>query len=279
MALASGSCVAVLRQVPNQRLYMKNDARLGEKGRSEDDLIAWTWRHFVLFPNQPDWLLRMPMTKAVRLAFGLVDIKIQEEKSKIGSVWKDQFETVDEFTVLGRSKRGWTTWTIAAVDKRVKAAIPIVLDCVNMQQTFSDWYQNLGAWSFAMEPYYSENLTNYFDDPTFAKLQEIVDPYTYRERLTMPKMVVSATGDEFFAPDDSYAWYDELAKYGPTYLRLMPNAEHSTIIPGLPPQKLSSPSIIHGIRAFHLAVHKQFSLPKMSWIRSVDSRGYAKGKI
>ena len=136
MALASGTCVAVLRQVPNQRLYMKNDPRLGEKGRSEDDLIAWTWKHFVLYPNQPDWLLRMPMTKAVRLAFDLVDIKIQEEKNRLGSVWKDQFETVDKFTVLGRSKRGWTTWTIASVDKRVKAAIPIVLDCVNMDQTF-----------------------------------------------------------------------------------------------------------------------------------------------
>ena len=136
MALASGTCVAVLRQCPNQRLYMKNDERLGEKGRSEDDLIAWTWRHFVLYPNQPDWLLRMPMTKAVRLAFDLVDIKVQEEKTKIGSVWKDQLDTIDQFTVLGRSKRGWTTWTIASVDKRVKAAIPIVLDCVNMPQAW-----------------------------------------------------------------------------------------------------------------------------------------------
>ena len=42
-----------------------------------------------------------------------------------------------------------------------------------------------------MEPYYSENLTNYFGDPTFVKLQELIDPYTYRKRLTMPKMVVS----------------------------------------------------------------------------------------
>ena len=94
-----------------------------------------------------------------------------------------------------------------------------------------------------MEPYYSENLTNYFDHPAFGKMAEIIDPYTYRERLTMPKMVVSATGDEFFAPDDSYAWFDELAKHGLTYLRLLPNAEHSTVIPGLLPQKVSSPHI------------------------------------
>ena len=41
------SCVAVLRQVPNQRLYFKNDPRLGQKGRTGDYLIAWTWHHFV----------------------------------------------------------------------------------------------------------------------------------------------------------------------------------------------------------------------------------------
>lgn len=129
----------------------------------------------------------------------------------------------------------------------------------------------MGAWSFALEPYYSENLTNFFDDPRFDKLADVVDPYTYRDRLTMPKMVISATGDEFFAPDDSYAWFDELTKTGPTYLRLLPNAEHGMI----PPQGLSSKSIAHGIRAFHLAVHKQYSMPQVKWIRSVDSRGYA----
>ena len=26
----------------------------------------------------------------------------------------------------------------------------------------------------------------------------------------MPKMVISATGDEFFQPDDSYAWYEDM---------------------------------------------------------------------
>jgi len=63
----------------------------------------------------------------------------------------------------------------------------------------------------------------------------------------MPKMVISATGDEFFNMDDSYAWFDDMN--GPTYLRLLPNAEHGMI----PPQGLSSPSIVHGHRAFYLA--------------------------
>ena len=54
--------VVGLREVPNQRLYFKNDPRLGEKGRTEDDIIAWTWKHFLNHPDEPDWLLRLPMT-------------------------------------------------------------------------------------------------------------------------------------------------------------------------------------------------------------------------
>jgi PhoPQ-activated pathogenicity-related protein len=49
----------------------------------------------------------------------------------------------------------------------------------------------------------------------------------------MPKQVINAAGDEFFKPDDSYAWFDQMV--GPTYLRILPNAEHSMI----PPQGLS----------------------------------------
>lgn len=35
--------------------------------------------------------------------------------------------TILDFIVGGASKRGWTTWTTAAVDKRVVAATPIVM--------------------------------------------------------------------------------------------------------------------------------------------------------
>ena len=134
------SCIAIIRQVPNQRLYFKNDERRGEKGRTEDDIIAWTWKHFLNYPNQPDWLLRLPMTKSVRLAFDMINEKIQFEKETVAGKqanWGEQFgDAIDEFTVTGASKRGWTTWTIASVDKRVKAIAPLVLDCLNMKQQF-----------------------------------------------------------------------------------------------------------------------------------------------
>ena len=41
-------------------------------------------------------------------------------------------------------------------------------------------------------------------------LQDDIDPISYADRLTMPILVITATGDEFFAPDDSYEYFDML---------------------------------------------------------------------
>ena len=38
----------------------------------------------------------------------------------------------------------------------------------------------------------------------------IIDPYVYRERLTMPKLVIDAGGDEFFMLDDNHFWWDDM---------------------------------------------------------------------
>merc|ERR1719262_64291 len=149
----------------------------------------------------------------------------------------------------------------------------MVLDCLNMETLFLQWFQNNGAWSFALAPYWDEGLTANFSAPEFRQMAKIIDPYYYRDRLTMPKMVISATGDEFFAPDDSYAWFNDMK--GPTYLRHLPNAEHGMI----PPQALSSPSIVLSIRAFYLSVMKKYTLPNVSWERGVAEDGRAWVKV
>ena len=43
---------------------------------------------------------------------------------------------IKEFLINGASKRGWTTWTTAAVDKgrRVRAAVPMVMDLLHMNK-------------------------------------------------------------------------------------------------------------------------------------------------
>jgi PhoPQ-activated pathogenicity-related protein len=56
-------------------------------------------------------------------------------------------------------------------------------------------------------------------------LNDIEDPYSYRERFTMPKFVVEAAGDQYFCPDSSQFYYPELPEE--KLIRYIPNTDHS----------------------------------------------------
>jgi len=68
----------------------------------------------------------------------------------------------------------------------------------------------------------------------------------YRERLTMPKMVFSAGGDEFFQPDNSHYYFSEMLE--PKYVNMFPNAGHS--FAGHEMQ------LLFNMKAFYLSVMK-----------------------
>lgn len=53
-------------------------------------------------------------------------------------------------------------------------------------------FRSYGAWSYALSDYTDMNLTTRFDDPNMLLLQQNEDPYFFRDRLTMPKLVVNA---------------------------------------------------------------------------------------
>ncbi len=59
----------------------------------------------------------------------------------------------------------------------------------------------------------------------YAELMTIVEPFSYRDRLTMPKFMIIAAGDQFFLPDSSQFYFEDLK--GDKYLRYVPNADHS----------------------------------------------------
>lgn len=211
-AMATKSVVAELRNVPNQPLVFTGETR----ERSEDALIAYSWDKF-LRTGDEKWPARLPMTKSAVRAMDTVT-------AFCGSVPGGNIK-IDSFVVAGASKRGWTTWTTAVVDPRVVAIVPIVIDMLNIEVSFKHHFEAYGFWAPAVKDYTEMRLMDWMGTKEHRALMEIEEPYEYRERLTMPKFLINACGDQFFLPDSSQFYFDALP--GPKYLRYIPNADHS----------------------------------------------------
>lgn len=239
-ALATKSVVAELRGVPNQPLVFAGET----KGRSEDSLIAYTWDKF-LRTGDEKWPARLPMTKsAVRALDAVTAFCASEDGGKT---------KVDSFVVAGASKRGWTTWTTAIVDQRVVAIIPIVIDMLNVEVSFKHHYEAYGFWAPAVKDYTNMKLMDWMGTKEHRALMEIEEPYEYRDRLTLPKFMIYAAGDQFFLPDSSQFYFDDLP--GVKYLRYIPNTDHS----------LKNSDASQTLEACYNAVLTGAKLPQFSW--------------
>ena len=74
-------------------------------------------------------------------------------------------------------------------------------------------YRNTGNFTFATIDYYYENIFGRLDDPNMPLMTALIDPYEYRDRFIMPKLIISSTGDEFFMPDDRNGFCCSYQKY------------------------------------------------------------------
>jgi len=235
--------IAEIRNIPNQPLRFAAPDGSGyiAEGLKEDRLIAFAWARF-LDTGNPLWLPRLPMVKAVVRAMDIVQ-KLKPD--------------VRDFVVMGASKRGWTTWLTGAVDRRVIGIVPIVIDCLNLVPSFENHYAAYGFWAPAVAPYVEAGIMDRMEEPNFAELVRIVDPYSYRERLTLPKYIVNSTGDEFFTPDSWEFYYADLP--GEKYLRYVPNTSH----------ELEEQVAYDAISFFH-AVANKTPRPEFTWGRESD---------
>jgi PhoPQ-activated pathogenicity-related protein len=82
-----------------------------------------------------------------------------------------------------------------------------------------------GELSSELAPYAQRNLHRVLGSEAGSRLRRIVDPYSYREALTQPKLIVIATNDAYFPVDSLNLYWDELR--GPKYVLYMPNDGHS----------------------------------------------------
>ena len=245
-ALESKSVMAILETVPNQPLMFSDE----DFTRTEDEIIAYSWEKF-LSTGDPKWPLNIPMTKSAVTAMDA----IQDYCAEIPFFPV----TINDFFVSGGSKRGWTTFLTAAVDDRVMAIAPIVFDALNLVQSFRLHYGSYGEWSPAVHDYEDMGIFNYFTEPIVQDLMQIVDPFAYRDRLTMPKYMLAATGDEFFVPAAQ------------NYLPGLPGEKHMAYFPntghGFSGEETN---LLENLFTFYQIILDDTELPEYSWIRQDD---------
>lgn len=234
LAERGGTLAAVIMNVPNQPLY---------EGRREDELIAYTFNQYLLSGDE-SWPLLFPMVKSVARAMDVV----QAFAGKSGA------GRIKQFVVSGASKRGWTTWLSAAVDARIKAIAPKVIDVLNMQPQLQWSEQVYGQQSVKIRDYTELNLHRKQNSPAMQKLRSWVDPYEYRDLFTMPKLLLLGTNDPYWTVDSLRHYWHELPE--PKLIYQTPNAGHNLN---------GGQESLKTLAAFYEMVVRDQPLPKLSW--------------
>jgi PhoPQ-activated pathogenicity-related protein len=205
LAKSVGAPLVILGDIPNQPLL---------NGLSEDALVAQTFCEFIK-TGDASWPLLFPMTKAAVRAMDCAQQYAQQ-------TWK---QPIRKFVVTGASKRGWTTWLTGAVDpKRVCGIVPMVYDNLNLSAQIPHQIACYGTTSSQIHDYTERGLPQLMLTPAGRKLGAMVDPYTYRSAMTMPKLIVSGTNDEYWVLDSANLYFDDLPT--PRYMLYVPNSGH-----------------------------------------------------
>lgn len=249
IAVETNTVVADLGMVPNQPLYFTDSP---DKGRSEDDLIAYTRvKHFTT--KDDFWLVRLAMVKSgVRAMDAIQEFLMSDAGGKT---------KVDQFVVAGGSKRGWTTWLVGTVDKRVVAIMPMVIDALNSEVITKHHFEAYGFFSSSLNDYVNHGLFPHkIGTPEYKAVLDIEDPYNYRNRpsLKMPKFMINAAGDQFFLPDNSQFYYGDLPEE--KHLRYVPNAKHD----------LAGSDSVESMIAFYQSILTGTPRPRFSWKKEKD---------
>ena len=236
---------AVIVNVSNIPFQPLNFLSSEQDSFEEDDLIAFAWNKFLkqgAKQKDVEWLPRFPMTRAIVRAMDLAqEIVLQNDI------------VVKDFVVSGASKRGWTAWTTAAVDSRVKAVVPMVIDMLNLVPSFENHYRSYGEFSPAVQEYVNYNIQDWLGTEEFKVLMSYIEPFSFIDKFTMPKYIINAGSDEFFSTDSWRFYYDKLP--GEKIIRYVPNKNHS----------LDGRYLTEDLVSYFYRVINDIDIPSLSW--------------
>jgi PhoPQ-activated pathogenicity-related protein len=204
IAARNKAIVAVLRQTPNQPLV---------GNLTEDALISYTLHQFKQ-DGDYSWPMLFPMVKSAVRAMDAV----QEFSSK------ELNHKINRFVVSGASKRGWTTWLTGASDPRVTAIAPMVIDILNMPVNLDYQIRMWKEYSVEIQDYVKLGIPQTARTEQGQAITTMVDPYSYRKKLTMPKMIFMGTNDPYWTVDAVKHYIDSIP--GKNFIHYVPNAGH-----------------------------------------------------
>ncbi|XP_042308521.1 autocrine proliferation repressor protein A-like [Sceloporus undulatus] len=254
VAKSTGSCAALLRQIPNQPNTFHKIPIQECKKRSADGGLSCSWWKFLNDKTaQPHTLLQFPMVKATVRAMDTITAFLLKESNRKMNVAK--------FTLAGISKRGWSSWLTAAVDNRVVSFFPFLADLLNMSENLHHQYRSYCGWTFLLKPLRNTNITQQLDEPRFKEMASHIDPLEYNGRYSKQAKYISvAAGDEIFQPDDSHYYFSELT--GEKLFRIIPNIGHThTLFLG---QRVT---LLDSLKAFYVSTMQNLRRPQVSWNR------------
>lgn len=234
IAKKNKAITAVLFQVPNQPLF-------GDL--TEDEIISLTFYNYKQDKDY-SWPLLFPMVKS---AIRSMDA-IQEFTSK------ELNHDINSFLVSGASKRGWTTWLTGASDSRVEAIAPMVIDMLNMPKSIGYHLEAWGEYSPQIKDYVDLGVAQDVNTDEGKDVVSMVDPYSYRDKLRMPKLIFNGTNDEYWPVDVIKFYFYDLP--GENYLHYVPNAGH-----GLGDRRQA----INALNSFFAETILGYDYPECSW--------------
>lgn len=248
IAERAGCIAGLVTDTPNQPLY---------GGKTEDALIAYTFSEY-LKSRDATWPLLFPMVKSA--------VRGLDTMAAFGAETKAAAPT--KFIVSGASKRGWTTWLTGAVDKRVAAIAPMVIDVLNMPEQIKWQRAVYGRDSEQIKDYTERGLTDIFTRPEMKELRDWVDPFSYRANYTMPKLIMLGSNDPYWTVDALRFYWNELP--GRKLIHETANAGHDLN---------GGREAIPTLATWTQMIADGETLPEMKWTFSADAKAGQPGKF
>jgi PhoPQ-activated pathogenicity-related protein len=141
-----------------------------------------------------------------------------------------------------------------------------VIDTLNFRAQMDYQIETWGEFSEQIADYTRKGLVRANGEeetPRETALRTMMDPWTYREQITIPKLVINGTNDRYWVVDAAKNYFPDLV--GPKYVLQIPNAGH-----GL---EGGHDKVVASIAALFRRVASGAELPNIEWTLEENEQG------